>query len=93
MFTRFKSFHFLFLLQLKRAVDDLNSALEAKEELTQRCHELDQQVISSFWQLLYRKIQIYFFLIVCHVSLTKYNCCVAENLKFSLKHFEKENIE
>ncbi|XP_048759175.2 protein Hook homolog 3-like isoform X2 [Ostrea edulis] len=30
--------------QLKRAVDDLNSALEAKEELTQRCHELDQQV-------------------------------------------------
>nr|XP_022318582.1 protein Hook homolog 3-like [Crassostrea virginica] len=30
--------------QLKRAVDDLNSALEAKDELTQRCHELDQQV-------------------------------------------------
>lgn len=35
----------------------------------------------------------YIFLIVCHVSFTKYNCCVAENLKFSLKHFEKENIE
>lgn len=61
MFTRFKSFHSLFLLQLKRAVDDLNSALEAKEELTQRCHELDQQVIRSFCQLLNsRKIQISF---------------------------------
>lgn len=61
MFTRFKSFHSLFLLQLKRAVDDLNSALEAKEELTQRCHELDQQVISSFCQLLNsKKIQISF---------------------------------
>ncbi|XP_071148505.1 protein Hook homolog 3-like isoform X3 [Mytilus edulis] len=30
--------------QLKKAVDDLNSALEDKEDLTQRCHELDVQV-------------------------------------------------
>lgn len=30
---------------------------------------------------------------MCYVSLTIYNCCVAKNLKFSLKHFEKENIE
>ncbi|XP_059175678.1 protein Hook homolog 3-like [Physella acuta] len=32
--------------QLKRAVDELNSSLEAKEELLQRCHELDAQVAS-----------------------------------------------
>lgn len=30
--------------QLRRTTEELNSALEAKEELTQRCHELDQQV-------------------------------------------------
>lgn len=30
--------------QLKKTVDDLNAALEAKEDLTQRCHELDLQV-------------------------------------------------
>ncbi|KAK3090840.1 hypothetical protein FSP39_015087 [Pinctada imbricata] len=30
--------------QLKKTVEDLNNALEAKEELTQRCHELDLQV-------------------------------------------------
>ncbi|XP_060072280.1 protein Hook homolog 3-like isoform X1 [Ylistrum balloti] len=30
--------------QLRRTTDELNSALEAREELTQRCHELDQQV-------------------------------------------------
>ncbi|KAJ8306098.1 hypothetical protein KUTeg_016643 [Tegillarca granosa] len=30
--------------ELKRTVEDLNNALEAKEELTERCHELDQQV-------------------------------------------------
>ena len=30
--------------QLKKAVDDLNSALEDKEDLTQKCHELDLQV-------------------------------------------------
>ncbi|GFN95084.1 protein hook homolog [Plakobranchus ocellatus] len=32
--------------QLKRVSDDLNMALEAKEELLQRCHELDAQVAS-----------------------------------------------
>ncbi|XP_060560473.1 protein Hook homolog 3-like isoform X3 [Ruditapes philippinarum] len=30
--------------QLKRTVEELNSAIEAKEELMQRCHELDLQV-------------------------------------------------
>ncbi|XP_069127500.1 protein Hook homolog 3-like isoform X2 [Argopecten irradians] len=30
--------------QLRRTTDELNSAMEAREELTQRCHELDQQV-------------------------------------------------
>lgn len=30
--------------QLKRTAEELNSAIEAKEELMQRCHELDQQV-------------------------------------------------
>lgn len=30
---------------------------------------------------------------MCYVSFIKYNCCVVENLKFSLKYFEKENIE
>jgi len=33
-----------FVLQLKRTMDELNSAIEAKEELMQRCHELDHQV-------------------------------------------------
>lgn len=32
------------LLQLRRTVEELNSAIEAKEELMQRCHELDLQV-------------------------------------------------
>ncbi|CAL1545552.1 unnamed protein product [Lymnaea stagnalis] len=32
--------------QLKKAVDELNNSLEAKEELLQRCHELDAQVAS-----------------------------------------------
>nr|ARR97151.1 protein Hook-like protein 3-like [Haliotis discus discus] len=32
--------------QLKKTVEELNSALEAKEELLQRCHELDMQVAS-----------------------------------------------
>lgn len=32
--------------QLKKTVEELNAALEAKEELMQRCHELDMQVIS-----------------------------------------------
>ncbi|CAG5118547.1 unnamed protein product, partial [Candidula unifasciata] len=32
--------------QLKKTVEELNSALEAKEELLQRCHELDAQVAS-----------------------------------------------
>ena len=31
--------------QLKRTAEELNSAIEAKEELMQRCHELDLQVI------------------------------------------------
>lgn len=31
-------------LQLKRTAEELNSAIEAKEELMQRCHELDLQV-------------------------------------------------
>ncbi|KAL8622498.1 hypothetical protein ACOMHN_034161 [Nucella lapillus] len=30
--------------QLKKTVEELNAALEAKEELMQRCHELDMQV-------------------------------------------------
>ena len=30
--------------QLKKTVDELNNAMEAKEELMQRCHELDLQV-------------------------------------------------
>ncbi|ESO94445.1 hypothetical protein LOTGIDRAFT_118217, partial [Lottia gigantea] len=30
--------------QLKKTVEELNSALESKEELLQRCHELDMQV-------------------------------------------------
>uniref|UniRef100_A0A673YZC5 Hook microtubule tethering protein 3 n=1 Tax=Salmo trutta TaxID=8032 RepID=A0A673YZC5_SALTR len=34
------SFHF----QLKRTVEDLNEALATKEEIAQRCHELDMQV-------------------------------------------------
>ncbi|BFY99274.1 hypothetical protein BsWGS_02314 [Bradybaena similaris] len=32
--------------QLKKTVEELNSVLEAKEELLQRCHELDAQVAS-----------------------------------------------
>ncbi|XP_076439959.1 protein Hook homolog 3-like isoform X2 [Babylonia areolata] len=32
--------------QLKKTVEELNAALEAKEELMQRCHELDMQVTS-----------------------------------------------
>lgn len=32
--------------QLKKAVEELNNSLEAKEELLQRCHELDAQVAS-----------------------------------------------
>ncbi|KAK7503948.1 hypothetical protein BaRGS_00004680 [Batillaria attramentaria] len=32
--------------QLKKTVEELNAALEAKEELMQRCHELDMQVAS-----------------------------------------------
>ena len=30
--------------QLKKTVDELNAALEAKEEFLHRCHELDAQV-------------------------------------------------
>ena len=30
--------------QLKKTVEELNSALEEKEEIAQRCHELDSQV-------------------------------------------------
>ena len=33
------------LFQLKRTAEELNSAIEAKEELMQRCHELDLQVL------------------------------------------------
>jgi protein HOOK3 len=29
---------------LRKTVEELNGALEAKEELMQRCHELDMQV-------------------------------------------------
>ncbi|KAK7100588.1 hypothetical protein V1264_023512 [Littorina saxatilis] len=32
--------------QLKKTVEELNTALETKEELMQRCHELDMQVTS-----------------------------------------------
>ena len=32
--------------QLRKTVEELNAALEAKEELMQRCHELDMQVTS-----------------------------------------------
>lgn len=32
--------------QLKKTVEELNTALEAKDELMQRCHELDMQVTS-----------------------------------------------
>ena len=30
--------------QLKRTVDELNTVMESKEELAQKCHELDMQV-------------------------------------------------
>lgn len=33
-----------YFFQLKKTVDELNAALEAKGELLQRCHELDAQV-------------------------------------------------
>lgn len=32
------------LAQLKKTVEDLNDALATKEEIAQRCHELDMQV-------------------------------------------------
>lgn len=32
------------LVQLKRTMEELSSVLEGKEELLQRCHELDMQV-------------------------------------------------
>lgn len=32
------------LLQLKKAVGELNTAVEQKDEIAQRCHELDLQV-------------------------------------------------
>ena len=31
--------------QLKRTVEELNRVMEAKEEISQRCHELDLQVL------------------------------------------------
>ncbi|XP_016121715.1 protein Hook homolog 3-like [Sinocyclocheilus grahami] len=37
--------------QLKKTVEDLNDALATKEEIAQRCHELDMQVCASDLQL------------------------------------------
>ena len=37
--------------QLKKTVEELNSALEEKEEISQRCHELDSQVMVACGQL------------------------------------------
>lgn len=34
----------LFSNQLKKTTEELNEALSAKEEIAQRCHELDMQV-------------------------------------------------
>lgn len=33
-----------FCSQLKKTVEELNDALASKEEIAQRCHELDMQV-------------------------------------------------
>lgn len=33
--------------QLKKTVEELNDALATKEEIAQRCHELDMQVKTS----------------------------------------------
>ena len=37
--------------ELKKTVEQLNSALEEKEEISQRCHELDSQVMVACGQL------------------------------------------
>ena len=34
------------VFQLKRAVEEVSQLTEAKEEISQRCHELDLQVTS-----------------------------------------------
>ena len=37
---------------MKRAMEELNTVMEAKEEMAQRCHELDLQVCCNDLSLL-----------------------------------------
>ena len=55
------------LLQLKKTVGELNTAIEQKDEIAQRCHELDLQVGG-----LQNAVNI------CHVSVLTL-CCVCTN--------------